>query len=100
MIRGITPTFQLKLNGDVDLTLADNVYATFQQGRNYITKTGDALEVSETQVDVYLDQSETLNFRTGRVEIQLNWTYEDGSRGCSKIVSMKVGKNLIERVLP
>lgn len=100
MIRGTTPTFQLKLNGDVDLTEADNVYATFEQGCYSTTKTGDDIEVSEDQVDVYFDQSESLKFRQGFVDIQLNWTFDNGKRACSNIVKISVGKNLIGKVLP
>ena len=44
MIRGTTPTFQLVLNDDqIDLTQADNVYATFEQGCYSTTKTGDQI---------------------------------------------------------
>lgn len=100
MIRGTTPTFQLKLISDsVDLTLAENVYATFKQGSKVITKTGEDIDVSPTQVDVYMSQEETLGFRYGDIRIQLNWTYEDGSRACSKIVTILANRNLLERVL-
>ena len=100
MIRGTTPTFQLKLISDsVDLTLAENVYATFKQKGKPITKTDDEIEVSATQVDVYLSQEETLSFCHGMVDIQLNWTYEDGQRACSKIVTILANRNLLERVL-
>lgn len=96
MIRGTTPTFQLKLVGEeVDLTQANNVYATFKQEQVDITKTGEDIEVSSNQVDVYLSQAETLSFRAGTVYVQLNWTYDDGRRACSNIISINVGKNLI-----
>lgn len=100
MIRGTTPTFQLKLKDDsIDLTAAENVYATFKQGSKIVTKTGEDIVVNPHRVDVYFSQEETLKFRTGRLEIQLNWTYNDGSRACTKIVSKSVNRNLIERVL-
>lgn len=100
MIRGTTPTFQLILKDEtIDLTEALNVYATFKQGSKVITKTGEDIDVSPTQVDVYMSQEETLGFRYGDIRIQLNWTYSDGSRACTKIVKKNVGKNLIERVL-
>lgn len=100
MIRGTTPTFSLKFtDDDLDLTLAYNVYATFKQEENEITKTGSDLDISAKQVDVYLDQEESLRFARGKVEVQLNWTYEDGKRACSNIVKVDVGKNLIGSVL-
>lgn len=99
--RGTTPTFKLYLQSEtVDLTQADNVYATFQQGNVVITKTGADLDVDETEVDVYLDQSETLRFYKGFIDVQLNWTYADGSRACSNIIKVDIGENLVPRVLP
>lgn len=100
MVRGTTPTFQLKItDDDVDLTQATNVYATFKQLGFQIDKSGDDLVVTAKQVDVYLSQEETLQFAEGDIEIQLNWTYGDGSRAATKIKRVSIGKNLIGRVL-
>lgn len=100
MIRGTTPTFQLTLNDDqIDLTQVDNVYATFEQGCYSITKTGDEIEVNENQVDVYFNQRESLEFKQGYVDIQLNWTFDNGKRACSNIVRIMVGKNLVGCIL-
>lgn len=98
MIRGTTPTFILTVEG-VDLLEAKNVYATFVQKNNKLTKTGQDIEVSSNQVEVYFNQEESLRFSTGAIMIQLNWTYENGSRACTDIVSTDVGKNLEEGVL-
>lgn len=97
MVRGTTPTFQLQITDEtVDLTQATNVYATFKQESNTITKTGEDIEVTANQVDVYFTQKETLSFKAGTmIYCQLNWTYEDGSRACSNIISIAVGKNLV-----
>ena len=55
MIRGTTPTFQLKINDEtVDLTNSDNVYVTFAYMGWSLTKTGEDIDVSAQQVDVYL----------------------------------------------
>lgn len=96
MIRGTTPTFKLLLNDEeVDLTAAANIYATFKQGTVLITKTGEDLTVTEHEVDVYLNQEESLKFKEGDVlEVQLNWTYSDGKRACSNIIRVNVGRNL------
>lgn len=99
MVRGTTPTFSLKIDNSVDLTEAYNVYATFKQTNHTLTKTGESLDVTAHQVDVYLSQEETLKFIGGSMDIQLNWTYADGSRACSNIVSVNVGANLIGSVL-
>ena len=100
MVRGTTPTFKLVLNDEnVDLTSATNVYVTFCQNGINLTKTGDDIEVLEKEVDVYLNQQETLNFHSNIVEIQVNWTYDDGKRACSNIAKILVGRNLLNEVI-
>ena len=101
MIRGTTPTFKLTINDEtVDLTDAINVYATFKQPCGLsLTKSGTDVQVSAREVDVYLNQEETLKFKPGQLDIQLNWTYNDGKRACSKIVRTNVGDNLIGSVI-
>lgn len=100
MVRGTTPTFQLKItDDDVDLTQALNVYATFKQLGIQLDKSGEDIVVNEKQVDVYLTQEETLQFSEGDIEIQLNWTYANGSRAATIIKRVHIGKNLIGRVL-
>lgn len=100
MIRGTTPTFKLLLSDEeVNLTQALNVYATFKQGTVLITKTGEDLTVTEHEVDVYLNQEESLKFKEGdKLEVQLNWTYNDGKRACSNIIKIDVGRNLLGSV--
>lgn len=100
MIRGTTPTFIINVHGDFDLLEANNVYVTFEQECYKITKTGDDLEVYEHQINVYMSQSETLKFKTGQVDIQVNWTYGDGNRASSNIANIYVDRNLIGEVLP
>ena len=99
MVRGTTPTFRLSIDSDIDLTEMDNVYATFQQGEYLVTKTGEDIEVLPQEVDVYFSQEETLMFNKGTVDIQLNWTFENGKRACSNIVNTYIGENLVGEVL-
>ena len=100
MIRGTTPTFSLKFaDQSLDLTQAQNVYATFKQDENIITKSGTDITVSAQQVDVYLNQEESLRFNKGKMEVQLNWTYENGQRACSNVVRIDINKNLVGSVL-
>lgn len=98
--RGTTPTFKLQITDDVDLTQAQNVYATFKQTDKEITKTGSDLEISAHEVDVFLAQSETLLFKAGTISIQLNWTYMNGERACSKKALVQIDENLKPEVLP
>ena len=99
MVRGTTPTFILKFGNDIDLTLANNVYVTFEQYYTKLNKSGEDIEVTAHQVDVYLSQEETLKFAEGKAKIQVNWTYQDGKRACSDILVVDVGPNLIGSVL-
>lgn len=112
MIRGTTPTFKLMITDEtLDLRTVNHIYATFEQGNNVITKTGEDLTVTvteetveqktvyENEVDVYFNQTESLSFKAGNIYAQLNWTYIDGNRACTNIVSIKVGSNLIGSVL-
>lgn len=98
--KGTTPTFTLTFpaNSGVDLTQAANVYVSFSGAKRF-DKTGNALTVSERSVEVYLSQEETLSLAEGVTQIQVNWTYGDGSRYASDIVKCQIGDNLIERVI-
>ena len=99
MIQGTTPTFILTLPDTVDLTTVHNMYFSLEQGTTKLRKTGDELLINGQEISVYLTQAETLKFSTGRANLQLNWTYPDGSRACSNIVSVNVGLNLIKEVV-
>ena len=95
-----TPTFVCTLPDSIDLTAAQSVYFTLYQNARKITKTGDALDVTANSVSVYLTQRDTLWLSPSQpVELQLNWTYEDGSRGMTAIVSVTVDRNLVPEVL-
>ncbi len=105
MIRGTTPTFTLTLRDEeVDLTQAENVYVTFTQvSQEYepasITKTGDDLTIEAKKIHVYISQEESLKFKEGMLDIQANWTYEDGKRACSEIKRICVKQNLLGEIL-
>lgn len=99
IIQGVTPTFTLTLPESVDLTVAKGVYATFSQSKTSLTKTADSLTIRAHEVDVYLTQAETLSFQKGRVMVELNWTYDDGSRGASEKKGIEWDDNLLQEVL-
>lgn len=100
MYRGTTPTFRLTLSDQaVDLTQANNVYATFKGSTQTITKSGEDLVITPQEVDVYMSQEETLGFSQGTIAIQLNWTYDDNKRACSTIVRAKISENLLAEVV-
>lgn len=99
IIQGVTPTFTLTVPEDIDLTEAANVYATFQQSKTILTKKGADLDISAHEVGVYLKQAETLAFEKGRVLVQLNWTYADGSRCATQKKGIEWDDNLLREVL-
>lgn len=96
---GTTPTFVLTFE-DVDLTEAAHIYATFRGGSGEtITKENDDLTITETTISVYLSQEETLMLSRGSMDIQVNWTYPDGSRAASEIARYALTRNLLPKVI-
>lgn len=99
MVQATTPTFILTLPSDVDLGEAAHVYFTLKQKNAEIVKEDTDLTIDGNEVSVYLSQAETLQLVSGAAQIQLNWTYANGSRACSNIVSVQVTENLLKEVV-
>lgn len=98
--RGTTPTYTCKFSDEsVDLTIATNVYVTFEQGKNNITKSGEDIVVSEKQVEIYMTQKDTLLFDDGSVKVQVNWTTAEGHRRSSDIKEVELSEQLLRRVV-
>ena len=97
--RGVTPTFTLTFPQQIDLTLAQSVYVTFQSGNTKITKSGEDLVVAATTIGVFLNQQETLAFSIGNVDIQANWISQDGKRLASEISTIKMTRQLLDEVI-
>ena len=97
--RGTTPTLVLTFDDPIlDLTTAAEVYVTFKQDANKITKTGENLEVEAKKISVFLSQRETLSFTDGVVEIQANWI-GNGKRAASEIYQFYFSRQLLDEVL-
>lgn len=99
MVQATTPTFVLTLPNTVDLTQIENMYFSLRQNTTEIKKTGEDLVIDGQTVSVYLSQAETLPILSGTASIQLNWTYANGARACSNIVSVNVSGNLLQEVV-
>lgn len=97
-MQGLTPTVTITVPDDTDLTEAGNVYVSFKQG-NKVRKLTSGFEVYEHRVEVFLSQEDTLSFKAGTVEVQLNWTYASGQRGATKPKVMSVMPNHLLEVL-
>ena len=97
--RGVTPTLEFTFDDEnLDLTSANHVYVTFRGGKSF-TKSDEDLTIEAKKISVYLNQSETLSFMAGPVEIQANWTYPNGRRAASTIVSYVFDKQLLNQVV-
>lgn len=99
MVQATTPTFVLTLPDTVDLTEPIHFYFTLRQGNVRIEKTDSDLVIDGQTISVYLSQAETLTLTPGIVKLQLNWTYTNGSRAASEIVSVNVTENLLKEVV-
>ena len=99
MVQATTPTFILTLPDTVDLSLAANIYFSLKQGKVEIQKENDSLVVDGQTVSVYLTQAETLQLSAGSAQLQLNWTYTDGSRACTNVATVQVTSNLLKKVV-
>ena len=97
MVQATTPTIIMNLPNTVDLTQAQTIVFTLTQGSNLIKKV--ITNASAHQVSVYLTQEETLGLSNGNAQVQLNWTYSDGSRACTNIVNISVTPNLYKGVI-
>lgn len=103
--KGVTPTFTFTSPTGLDLTQAEKVWVTFStpDEREIITKTDDDVTVEYTQnksrVQVFLEQAETLKMPTGKVKVQINWTYSNHARGASNKMDIMAETNLKDEVL-
>jgi hypothetical protein len=99
MVRATTPTFICTFPETVDLSVIANMYFTLKQGLITITKHSEDVVIDGNNVSVYFSQSDTLHLVKGPAEVQLNWTYDDGSRCCSEIITISVTDNLLKEVV-
>lgn len=101
--RGSTPTYNFKLKDEytesVDLTLANHVYVTFEQGKVELRKQDTDLGITSTTITLHLTQKETLSFKKGSLDIEINVTYDDGGRAISQTYKDEVLQSVEDRVL-
>lgn len=99
---GTTPTLSLTFDeSEVNFLETRNIYISMESKDCSIVKRGDdpGVFISEHQIDIYLSQEETLSFGPLPTDIQVNWTYADGSRAASNIVRYRFGQNLLDKVV-
>ena len=92
MIRGTTPTHIYKT--DADLSDAEVVYVTYQQGNRVLEKTKDDLTFTDTGFELKLTQDETLKFKAGVIdaEVQIRARFADGTAVASNVIPVPISK--------
>lgn len=92
MIRGTTPTHVFKT--DADLSDAEVVYVTYQQGSKKLEKTKEDLTFTDTGFELKLTQAETLGFKSGGInaEVQIRARFADGTAVASNVIVVPVSK--------
>lgn len=93
MRRGTTPT--ITISTDISLVEASNFYLTFKQGdRVCFEKELDDVTITEDSVSVWLNQTETLALKDGRmVSFQIRATLGD-QKVASNVMTSPVGEIL------
>ena len=95
-----TPTFTLTFTEQgLDLTQAQKLFVTIQQGLHKLTKSMEDLDVGEKTIGVYLSQEETGSFTIGKVKFQANWLTNSNKRIASEIITYDITEQLLKDVI-
>lgn len=100
MIRGTTPTFELKVPIDkLDIsTITDLLIPIAQRNEVLVLKDMNDVVIDTTtnSIGVYLSEAETLSFDVGNAEIQLIYWIGD-VKAASNVTAFRINKILYER---
>ena len=107
MIPGCTHVLDIEIDDhSVDLSDATNVYVTLAQGSTLLTFTGEQIDIGSSgyELSVGFTQEQSLQFRKGNAELQVNWLVSDGGSGyfrsATNVVAIQWSKQLLREVLP
>lgn len=96
-----TPTITANLPEGIDLTNALKVYVSFARAdKTFLTVKDPVIE--DNKVIVFLTQEQTLAFPAGDVQMQINWTFDDGEkilRQPTTIGVIRIKRNLYDDVM-
>ena len=107
MVNYTTPTITLKVE-DVNISSGYDVYATLEQGKYKLTKSGSDLTLTTETVQQHtntiitfeLSQEESASFDYSRyVNVQVNWINSSGKRAATEIKTIEVMRNLLNEVI-
>lgn len=90
MIRGTTPTLEIKIDG-INIDELSKIFLTIQQGKTEITKENKDIEAGKRNtMSVFLSQEETLRFAKGYIWVQLRAITKDGLAVASNVKGITV----------
>ena len=101
IFKGTTPTLSLIFDEGTDLSKANHIVVTFatDYSKAILEKVDDELTVSGNTVEIAFTQAETLWFKPGKMLVQVNLLYSDGSRVASNIGTIHWVENLKDEVM-
>lgn len=96
MIRYTTPTYELTIEG-VDLT-GMQVFVTFSQHGDVVTVENPTMAVDQgdTTITCTMTQAETAKFRTGEMDVQVNWVDASHNRCATLVKRVPVDVQLLQ----
>lgn len=100
MIRGTTPTLEIKITG-IEVSELEIIYITLSQHKNQVTKSTEDITVDEIANKLYvpLSQEDTLALQRGYVYVQMRAVAKDGQAVASEIVMKTMEEILKEGVI-
>lgn len=101
MYRGTTPTIVFKVKNDIDFDDLKQVWITLKSLSHELTKTIDELVLNKNDhtIEMYLTQEETLEFGTGKVDVQMRLLTNEGHALASKVKNLRMNPILKEGVI-
>lgn len=103
MFKGTTPSLILTFddNFDVDFSDARSVVVTFSTDyrKVILEKADEELTIDGNTITIDFTQEETLSFTAGKMLIQVNAYFDDGTRICSDIQKITWEDNLKNEVM-
>lgn len=99
IIIGTTPTVRIILDDGVFFSTDENIIATIKQGSRTSVIPMRRIAIEGNIVFVFLEQRDTIRFREGDATLQLNWVYEDGTRGAICQVDIELLPNDYGKVM-
>lgn len=100
MIRGTTPTLEIKITG-IEVTELENIYITLKQYQKEVTRSTEDITIDEMSNTLYvpLSQEDTLTLSRGYVYVQMRAVTKDGLAVASDVKMTTMEEILKEGVI-